>query len=94
LKDSILWLQLKSRQKPDNNCLYSSIRDIKQWVERISRLHISEQDEHYISLLVEVNHLDIPVNERLIFLESLHQPVPGWQRLFQLFLFQPSVEKY
>ena len=75
MKDSILWLQLKSRQKPDKNCLYSSIKDIKQWVERISRLHISEQDEHYISLLVEVNHLDIPVNERLIFLESLHQPV-------------------
>lgn len=75
MKDTILWLQLQPRRKPDRDCLYSSIKDINGWIKRITKLKIDDQEERYFSLLVEVNGLDIPVNERLAFLESLHQPV-------------------
>ena len=75
MKDTILWLQLKPRHKPDGHCLYSSIRDINQWIKRISKLNTTAQEENYYSLLVEINSLDLPVIERLAILQSLHQPV-------------------
>jgi len=75
LKDTILWLQLQPRRKPDRNCLYYSIKDINEWAKRITKLKICDQEERFYSLLVEVNGLELPVNERLAFLESLHQPV-------------------
>lgn len=75
MKDTILWLQLKPRCQPDGNYLYSSIQDIKQWIVRISRLKKDEQEARIFSLLLEINELDIAVNERLLVLESLHQPV-------------------
>ncbi|MCU7937783.1 MAG: hypothetical protein KZQ64_04865 [gamma proteobacterium symbiont of Bathyaustriella thionipta] len=75
MKDTILWLQLKPRKKPDGFCLYSSIKDVNQWVDRISKFNITDQEAHYFSLLVEVNRLDLPVKERIAFLEALHEPV-------------------
>ncbi|MCU7799380.1 MAG: hypothetical protein KZQ70_04345 [gamma proteobacterium symbiont of Lucinoma myriamae] len=75
MKDTILWLQLQPRRKPDRNCLYSSIKDIKKWTKRITQLKMRDQEARFYSLLVEVNGLDLSVNERLAFLESLHQPV-------------------
>ncbi len=75
MKDSVLWLQLPQRNKPDDNSLYSSISDMSQWIERTEKLKAGEKARLYFSLLVEVNSFDIPVHERLIFLGLLHSPV-------------------
>jgi len=75
LKDTILWLQLPQRSKPDGHNLYSSIVDLSQWSKRVANNKTGEQARLYFSLLAEVNSLDIPVQERLVFLESLHAPI-------------------
>lgn len=75
MKDTILWLQLQPRKKSDGNDLYSSIKDISQWIERNSTLKTGERARLYFQLLVEVNDLELPVHERLVFLEQLHAPV-------------------
>lgn len=75
MKDVILWLQLPPRNKPDGHNLYNSIADLSQWIERVSKNKTGEQARLYFSLLVEVNALDISVQERLTFLESLHTPI-------------------
>ena len=72
MKETLLWLQLPERKKPDGHCLYTSIKDMEQWVERTSRLPMGEQSRLYYSLLVEVNGLIIPVQERLDLLELMH----------------------
>ena len=75
MKDTILWLQLQPRKKSDGNDLFSSITDISQWIQRNSTQKTGERARLYFQLLVEVNDLDLPVHERLVFLEQLHAPV-------------------
>lgn len=75
MKDTILWLQLQPRKKSDGNDLYSSIKDISQWTKRNSTLKTGKRARLYFQLLLEVNNLDLPSHERLIFLEQLHSPV-------------------
>ncbi len=75
MKDTLLWLQLPEQKKPDGHCLYTSIKDIGQWVERTSQLPMGEQSRLYYSLLVEVNGLIIPVHKRLELLEHLHPQI-------------------
>lgn len=75
MKDTILWLQVPERVKPDGHSLYSSISDLSQWISRTENLKTGEQARLYFSLLIEVNRLDIPVPERLLFLEQFHSPV-------------------
>ncbi len=75
MKDTLLWLQLPERKKPDGHCLYTSIKDMKQWVERTSQLPTGEQSRLYYSLLVEINGLVIPVQKRLELLELLHPQI-------------------
>ncbi len=75
MKDTILWLQLNPRIKSNGNDLYSSITDLGQWLFRNSKLKTGEQARLYFQLLVEVNDLDLPVHERLVFLEQMHAPI-------------------
>ncbi len=75
MKDTILWLQLHERSKSDGRDLYSSITDLSQWIKRNSNLKLGERARLYFQLLAEVNDLDLPVHERLIFLECMHAPV-------------------
>ena len=75
MKDTILWLNLPQRIKPDKRSLYSSITDISKWIDRTSKKKTGEQARLYFSLLVEVNALDISVQERLNFLENFHPQV-------------------
>ncbi len=75
MKETLLWLQLPDRKKPDGHCLYHSIKDIGQWIERTSILPVGEQSRLYYSFLVEVNALDIPLQKRLDLLEQLHPPI-------------------
>lgn len=75
MKDTILWLQLPQRNKPDGHNLYTSIADLSQWIKRAANNKNGEQARLYFSLLVEVNSLEIPVQERLNFLQGLHAPI-------------------
>jgi len=75
MKDTILWLKLEPRIKSDGKDLYSSIKDLKQWIVRNEKLKTGEWARLYFQLLVEVNELELPVHERLEFLETLHEPV-------------------
>ena len=75
MKETLLWLQLPVRKKPDGHCLYHSIKDIAQWIERTSILPAGEQSRLYYSFLVEVNALDIPLQKRRDLLEQLHPPI-------------------
>ncbi len=75
MKDTILWLKLEPRIKSDGNDLYSSIKDLDRWIVRNENLKDGERAHLYFQLLVEVNELDLPVHERLKFLEILHEPV-------------------
>ena len=75
MKDTLLWLQLPERKKPDGHCLYTSIKDMGQWVERTSQLPMGEQSRLYYSLLVEVNGLIIPGQKRLELLEQMHPQI-------------------
>ncbi len=75
MKDTLLWLQLPERKKPDGHCLYTSIKDMVQWVERTSQLPMGEQSRLYYSLLVEVNGLIILVQKRLDLLEQMHPQI-------------------
>jgi len=75
MKDTIFWLQLPPRKQSDGNALYSSIKNLSQWLQRNSTLKADEQASLYLQLLVEVNTLELSVGERLTFLEQLHVPV-------------------
>lgn len=75
MKDTLLWLNLPERKKPDEHCLYHSIKDTGQWIERTSHLPTGERSRLYYSFLVEVNALIIPVQKRLVLLEQLHPHV-------------------
>ncbi len=75
MKDTILWLQLNERNVSDGKDLYSSITDLNQWIKRNSGLKLGERARLYFQLLVEVNDLDLPVHERLLFLERMHSPI-------------------
>ncbi|MCW8932589.1 MAG: hypothetical protein OQL19_20440, partial [Gammaproteobacteria bacterium] len=75
MKDTILWLQLQPRVKSDGNDLYSSIKDLNEWIKRNSKMKTGERARLFFHLLVEVNELDLPVHDRLEFLKQLHTPV-------------------
>ena len=75
MKDTILWLQLQPRKKSEGKDLYSSIKDLGEWIQRNSKMKTGDRARLYFQLLVEVNELDIPVQERLGFLKQLHSPV-------------------
>ncbi len=75
MKDTILWLQLEKRNKSDGKDLYSSIKDLGQWIQRNSNLKTGERAHLYFQLLVEVNQLELSVPKRLVFLEHLHTPI-------------------
>jgi hypothetical protein len=75
LKDTLLWLQLPKRHKPDAHSLYSTIQDLGQWVDRVNRQKAGEQARLFYSLLVEVNSLDISVQARFNFLNLIAQAI-------------------
>ncbi len=75
MKDTLPWLQLPERKKPDGHCLYRSIKDTGQWIERTSQRPVGEQSRLYYAFLVEVNSLLVPLQKRLELLQQLHPKI-------------------